>query len=75
MKFIGPDLRAQGGMFPLIRKAQIRGSVVRREFVIEDDVEIEDSIIMDYTVVRRGARIRRAIIDQESAIEPGIRFG
>jgi glucose-1-phosphate adenylyltransferase len=38
-------------------------------------VEIEDSIIMDYSVIKRGAKIRRAIVDRYNTIESGDRLG
>lgn len=53
----------------------IRNSVVRREVSIAEDVLVEDSIIMDYCVISRGARIRRAIIDRYNVIGPGERIG
>jgi ADP-glucose pyrophosphorylase len=42
---------------------------------VEEDVIIEDSIIMDYCVVRSGARLRRAIVDRYNVIGPGERLG
>lgn len=56
-------------------RCTIRNSVIRREVSIADDVLIEDSIIMDYCVIARGARIRRAIIDRYNYIGPGERIG
>jgi glucose-1-phosphate adenylyltransferase len=49
----------------------IRNSIIRREAVIEDDVELEDCIIMDYTRIGRGAKLRRVIVDRHNYIEPG----
>ena len=37
--------------------------------LLEEDVVVEDSIIMDYCVLRRGARVRRAIVDRYNVIE------
>ena len=51
------------GAGSLIRGARISNSILRREVIVEDDVEIEDCVIMDYTVIRRGARLRRVIVD------------
>jgi glucose-1-phosphate adenylyltransferase len=53
----------------------IRNSILRREVRIEEDVEIEDCIIMDYTTVRRGAHLRRAIVDRYNTIERNERIG
>jgi glucose-1-phosphate adenylyltransferase len=59
----------------LVLDATIRNSIVRREVLVEEDVMIEDSIVMDYCTIRRGARIRRAIIDRYNVIGAGERVG
>ena len=59
----------------LINGAKIRNSVLRREVELEPDVEIEDCIIMDYVTVRRGARLKRAIIDRYNVIGENERIG
>jgi glucose-1-phosphate adenylyltransferase len=59
----------------LIKGGTIRGSIIRREVMVEDDVRIEDCIIMDHVVIRRGARLRRAIIDRFNEIGPGAHIG
>jgi glucose-1-phosphate adenylyltransferase len=58
-----------------IKGARIRNSIVRQEVLIEEDVEIDECIVMDYTIVRRGARLRRAIVDRYNLIEAGNRIG
>ena len=58
-----------------IRDATVRRSLIRREVHVEDDVEIEDSIILDFCHIRSGARIRRAIVDRYNTIERGMRLG
>ena len=63
------------GAGSLVRGAAVRNSIIRREVLLEEDVEVEDSIIMDYCVLRRGTRVRRAIIDRYNVIEPGERIG
>jgi glucose-1-phosphate adenylyltransferase len=50
---------------------RITNSIIRREAVIEEDVEIEDCIIMDYVRVGRGARLRRVIVDRHNQIAAG----
>ena len=52
-----------------IRGARIRNSIVRQEVLIEEDVEIDECIVMDYTIIRRGARLKRAIVDRYNLIE------
>lgn len=63
------------GAATVIHDARVRNSIVRREAVIEDGAEIEDSIIMDYTRVRSGARLRRVIVDRHDLIEKGTQIG
>ena len=50
-------------------------TIVRREVIIEDDVEIEDCLIQDYVHIKRGAKLRRAIIGNYNVIEAGARIG
>jgi len=55
--------------------ARIKNSMLRREVIVEEDVEIEDSLIMDYTVIRRGSRLKRVIVDRYNVIEENSRIG
>jgi glucose-1-phosphate adenylyltransferase len=59
----------------LIKGARIRNSIVRREVFIEEDVELDECVIMDYAVLRKGARLRRTIVDRYNTIETGDRIG
>jgi glucose-1-phosphate adenylyltransferase len=59
----------------LIKGARIRNSIVRREVFMEEDVELDECIIMDYAVLRRGARLRRTIVDRYNTIDAGDRIG
>lgn len=63
------------GAGTLIQDASIRNSIIRREVIIEPDVELEDCIIMDYTVIRRGSRLKRVIVDRFNDIAAGTRIG
>ncbi len=63
------------GAATVIRDATVRNSVIRREVTIEEDVVVEDCVIMDYCVIRRGARLRRAIVDRYNIVEAGARIG
>jgi glucose-1-phosphate adenylyltransferase len=67
--------RSQLGPGTLIRGGAIRESIVRREVLIEDDVQLERCVIMDHCVIRRGARLRNAIVDRYNTIAPGTRIG
>ncbi|MBL8480629.1 MAG: glucose-1-phosphate adenylyltransferase, partial [Rhodocyclaceae bacterium] len=59
----------------LIKGAKIRNSVLRREVVVEQDVELDECIVMDYTVIRHGVRLRRVIVDRYNEIPPGTHIG
>lgn len=63
------------GAASIVDGARIRNSILRRESVIEPDVEIEDCIIMDYVRIRRGSRLRRVIVDRHNIIGPGASIG
>ncbi|MBK8120942.1 MAG: glucose-1-phosphate adenylyltransferase [Sulfuritalea sp.] len=63
------------GAGSLIKGARIRSSILRREVVVEEDVEIEDCFIMDYCVIRRGARLKNVIVDSYNIIDANSRIG
>lgn len=63
------------GAGSLIKGARLKNTILRREVIVEPDVEIEDSIIMDYAVIRRGTRLRRVIVDRYNEIGPGTTIG
>jgi glucose-1-phosphate adenylyltransferase len=58
-----------------INKAKIVNSVVRRGVVIEDGVEVRDSIIMDYVVLKKGCSLNKAIVDSYNVIEENVHIG
>lgn len=59
----------------MVHQASIRNTMIRREVVIEDDVELEDCVIQDYVWIKRGSRLRRVIVGQYNVIEAGSRIG
>ena len=59
----------------LIKDARISNSMLRREVVVEEDVEIDDCLIMDYTVIRRGSRLKGVIVDRYNVVEANSRIG
>ncbi len=63
------------GAGAFINGARIKGSILRREVVVEPDVEIEDSIVMDYAVIRRGTRLKGVIVDRYNEFAPGTTIG
>ncbi|HUK57458.1 MAG TPA: glucose-1-phosphate adenylyltransferase [Nitrospiria bacterium] len=63
------------GAGTVVNGATVRNSIVRREVWLEEDVVVEDSIVMDYVSIRRGARLRRAIVDRYNVLDAGMRLG
>ena len=59
----------------MVHQASIRNCMIRREVIIEDDVELEDCVIQDYVWIKRGSRLRRVIVGQYNVIEAGSRIG
>jgi len=59
----------------VVHGARITNSILRRDVVVEDDASIEDCIIMDHTVIGKGARLRRVIVDKFNVIGPGEEIG
>jgi glucose-1-phosphate adenylyltransferase len=63
------------GAGTVIKGGSVRNSIIRREVMIEPDVDIEDSVIMDYVTLRRGSRLRRVIVDRYNEIAAGEAIG
>jgi glucose-1-phosphate adenylyltransferase len=59
----------------VIHKSKIINSVVRRGVIIEDGVEIRDSIIMDYVVLKKNSTLNKVIVDAYNIIEENIHIG
>jgi glucose-1-phosphate adenylyltransferase len=76
-RVLGGEIRNSllGSATMIYDKARISNSIIRREAVIEEDVELEDCIIMDYVRIGRGARLRRVIVDRHNLIDAGARIG
>jgi glucose-1-phosphate adenylyltransferase len=53
----------------------VHNCVVGRNVRIHSYSLIEDSVIMDWTEIGRGCKIRRAIIDKANIIPPGTEIG
>ena len=69
-KILGGDIQcsliAEGD---IIHNSKIRNSVIRSDVVIEDGVSVEDSLIMDHSVLRRGCRLKRVIVDKHNVVK------
>ncbi len=59
----------------VVNGASVRNSVVRREVFLDEGVELEDCIIMDYVRVKRGARLNRVIVDRYNTIDARAKIG
>lgn len=59
----------------VIDKSKIINSVIRRGVIIEKDVRLEDCIIMDNAVLKRGCKLRRVIVDKHNIINEGEQIG
>jgi glucose-1-phosphate adenylyltransferase len=72
-KVLGGDLRNSllGAATVVHEGARLHNSIIRREAVIEEDVELDECIIMDYVRIGRGARLKRVIVDRHNVIAAG----
>jgi glucose-1-phosphate adenylyltransferase len=59
----------------IIRNAKIVNSIIRGDVVIEDGAIVEQSIIMDHTVIKKGCRLKRVIVDKFNVIAEGTSIG
>lgn len=59
----------------IIHKAKITNSVIRSGVTIEDDVSIEDCIIMDNVVLKKGCRLKRVVVDKLNVVKEGEQIG
>lgn len=59
----------------IIHKAKIRNSVIRSGVIIENDVSIEDCLIMDHSVLKKGCSLRRVIVDKHNIVKEGEQIG
>ncbi len=59
----------------MVKSARIVNSVIRRDVIIEGGASIEESIIMDHTVIGNGCRLKRVIVDKFNIIAEGEEIG
>ena len=55
--------------------ARVRRSILGRGVKVADGAVIEESIVMDHTMVGRGARLRRVIVDRYNVVPDGDAVG
>jgi glucose-1-phosphate adenylyltransferase len=79
----GPPARLVGGDFEnveigagsLLKRATIRNSILGRGVWVNEGAVIEDSILMDFTAVGKGAHLRRVIVDRFNIVAAGREIG
>lgn len=59
----------------IVSGSLVRNCVVGRNVRIHSYSRVEDSVIMDWTEIGRGCKIRHAIIDKSNLIPPGTEIG
>jgi glucose-1-phosphate adenylyltransferase len=82
-RYDGPPARIIGGEFEdaqvgegaLVVRATIRKSILGRGVWVNEGAVVEDSIVMDFTSVGKGAHLRRAIVDRYNIIPAGQHLG
>jgi glucose-1-phosphate adenylyltransferase len=81
--YVGPVARILGGTIDnsmiasgsRIENAIVHNTVLRYDVRIDPGAEVLDCVIMDHVHVKRGARLRRVIVDRYNTIEEGERIG
>ncbi|AOS61757.1 glucose-1-phosphate adenylyltransferase [Actinoalloteichus hymeniacidonis] len=76
-KFIehGTARESMVGPGSVISGADIRGSVVSADVMVDDGAIVEDSVLLPGVRIGRGAVVRRAILDKNVVIGPGAAIG
>lgn len=59
----------------IISGGSVRGSIISPEVRVNSYASVEDSVLMDGTVIGRGAVVRRAIIDKDVTVPDGFQIG
>ncbi len=63
------------GSGSIINGGRLDHAMLRRSVHVEEGAVLEHCIVMERSVIGRGARVRRAIIDQDNHIPPGETIG
>src|SRR4029079_17130057 len=66
---------AQVGEGSLGVRAAVRNSILGRGVWVNEGAVIEDSIVMDFTSVGKGAHLRRSIVDRYNILPAGLQLG
>ena len=71
----GAITRSVVGSGCVVNDAVLDHAMLRRAVTVEEDVVVDHCIVMDRTVIGRGTKLRRAIVDQDNFIPPGESIG
>jgi glucose-1-phosphate adenylyltransferase len=63
------------GVGSVVAQARVQRSILGHSVRIHEGADIQESIIMDHTIVGKGARLRRAIVDRFNIIDAGETVG
>ena len=67
--------RSVVGSGSIVDGATLDHAMLRRSVLVERSARLEHCIIMERSRIGRGAMVRRAIIDQDNDVPPGVRIG
>jgi len=59
----------------IVDGAKIRNSILRRGVRVEKGAVIEDSIIMDSSVIGKNCRLKKVIVDKNNVLDDGLEIG
>jgi glucose-1-phosphate adenylyltransferase len=81
-KFVFEDEGRRGHAFDslvspgvIVSGGTVRRSILSPEVLVDSGALVEDSVILDQTVIGAGAVVRRAILDKSVQVEPGAQIG
>jgi len=63
------------GAGTVIHGSRVTRSILGRGVTVHADAEVEESIVMDFTEVGKGCRLRRTIVDRYNTLQPGAEIG
>jgi glucose-1-phosphate adenylyltransferase len=67
--------RSVVGSGSIVDGATLDHAMLRRSVVVERAARLEHCIVMERSRIGAGAQVRRAIIDQDNDVPPGVRIG
>jgi glucose-1-phosphate adenylyltransferase len=71
----GTIRRSVVGSGCVVNDAMLDHAMLRRAVIVEEDVSVDHCIVMERSVLGRGAKLRHAIVDQDNIVPPGESIG